>query len=177
MPEPAPPRPRFVEPHPDWGRRGIALPKGHCRWCRVAITAKRRRHWCSDACVQSFLICRPGFYRDRFVLERDGPCCAICGRDTVEAANIWNRIRTAAKALHDYAGAFAAVRHAFEEAWRPGGRFRLWEVDHRVPRALGGADHPNNFRLLCLRCHREETAKLVQTLKARRRELKQAVQS
>lgn len=31
------------------------------------------------------------------------------------------------------------------------------EVDHIIPRAVGGSDHPANLRTLCRRCHRTKT--------------------
>lgn len=33
-------------------------------------------------------------------------------------------------------------------------------VDHRIPRALGGADQQHNWQLACLACNREKGAKL-----------------
>jgi hypothetical protein len=29
-----------------------------------------------------------------------------------------------------------------------------WDVDHLVPRSLGGTDHPNNLRAACIPCNR-----------------------
>ena len=31
------------------------------------------------------------------------------------------------------------------------------EVDHRIPKAQGGKDHPRNMTLLCKDCHKEKT--------------------
>jgi len=33
----------------------------------------------------------------------------------------------------------------------------LWELDHRVPHALGGSDETENLQVLCLHCHRRKT--------------------
>lgn len=32
-----------------------------------------------------------------------------------------------------------------------------WECDHIEAKADGGPDHPDNLRLLCIRCHKERT--------------------
>lgn len=155
----------FIDPHPEASRNKLPA-KGLCRWCWNPITGKRRQTFCSDLCVRSFLLFRPGHDRDQFVLGRDGPLCAICHRDCVQAYELWRRIKDAARKIGG--GAFEAVRQAYQEAWRPGGRFRLYEIDHRRARALGGSDHPDNLRVLCLRCHRAETAKLMVTLRAKK---------
>ena len=36
-----------------------------------------------------------------------------------------------------------------------GGKNSPWilEVDHIIPVSMGGSDHPDNLRLLCVRCH------------------------
>lgn len=45
----------------------------------------------------------------------------------------------------------------------------LWEADHIVPFAEGGAPGPENCRSLCLRCHRAATGALAARLAAARR--------
>lgn len=45
----------------------------------------------------------------------------------------------------------------------------LWEADHIVPLAEGGAPGPENARTMCLRCHKAETAALAGRLAAARR--------
>lgn len=34
-----------------------------------------------------------------------------------------------------------------------------WELDHRIARALGGSDEPDNLQVLCGHCHKEKTRK------------------
>jgi|SRR5690606_12071440 len=55
-----------------------------CTWCGNAITAKRRRDWCSEACSEEYLRRLPSVVRDRFLraeYERLGgqPPCSLCG--------------------------------------------------------------------------------------------------
>ena len=42
-------------------------------------------------------------------------------------------------------------------------------VDHIIPRAQGGTDHPGNLRALCEACHRAKTAAEANTARWRRR--------
>ncbi|MBC6437785.1 MAG: HNH endonuclease [Rhodobacteraceae bacterium] len=37
--------------------------------------------------------------------------------------------------------------------------FRIMEVDHKIPRAKGGTDHPDNLQLLCSHCNRSKGGK------------------
>ncbi len=45
----------------------------------------------------------------------------------------------------------------------------FYEIDHRIPRILGGTDSPENLRVLCWPCHRENTARLARYRSNRRR--------
>jgi 5-methylcytosine-specific restriction protein A len=55
--------------------------------------------------------------------------------------------------------------------WRltPGTR---WEVDHILPRALGGRDSPENLQVLCRACHGGKTARQDLPALAKTRRLK-----
>jgi 5-methylcytosine-specific restriction protein A len=55
--------------------------KGVCGWCAGPLP-KGRRSWCSEACVDEYLIrSRPAHARKK-VLERDRGVCSECGFDT-----------------------------------------------------------------------------------------------
>ena len=65
-------------------RRPAKTADGHpvCRWCSGPVTAKRRRTFCSEACVHEFkLQTNPGYVRDQ-VFKRDQGICQVCGCDT-----------------------------------------------------------------------------------------------
>jgi len=49
---------------------------------------------------------------------------------------------------------------------------RGWDLDHEIPLALGGADEPSNWVVLCRPCHRAKTrgADVPAIAKAKRRE-------
>lgn len=54
-----------------------------CRWCGVEVP-KGRQTWCSQPCVDEFLIRKDPNTARRRVLERDRGVCALCGLDTLE---------------------------------------------------------------------------------------------
>jgi hypothetical protein len=90
------------------------------------------------------------------VFARDRGVCALCGLDT-------EALRKDKRKL-DW-----AARRRFEQDW--GGRRNLWDADHIVPVAEGGGECDlGNMRTLCLKCHREATARLRARLRARRAE-------
>jgi 5-methylcytosine-specific restriction endonuclease McrA len=120
-----------------------------CRWCG-AEAPKRRRTFCSDACVHEWkLRTNPGYLREK-VFERDHGVCAVCNVDT---GAVWRDMRRL-----DY-----AARRQFLKTWglREGSRKSLWDADHILPVAEGGGQCDlSNMRTLCIRCHAAATAAL-----------------
>jgi 5-methylcytosine-specific restriction enzyme A len=116
-----------------------------CRWCRAAITAPRRRTFCSDPCVHEWRVrSSPSYVRDQ-VWKRDRGVCRRCGFDVKKAQTAWRRLRPAAGAR--------AERCAWRAA-RP-----RWEADHILPVSDGGGECGlENYRLLCRGCHVAVTA-------------------
>lgn len=137
--------------------------KGLCCWCEQPITAKSRRTWCSDKCVEEYrLLTDWGFVR-RKVLERDQGICQMCGMDCIEAKQI---VRAAKKQIQNY----SIEQHFFKWLGIPSGRQcgDLWDADHIIPVAEGGgACGLENLRTLCIWCHKKETAALRKRLAAK----------
>ena len=132
-------------------------PKGpngerYCRYCGKQVP-KGRRTWCSDDCVEEALIrCHPGHAAGK-VLRRDNGICAICGIDTRWALK---------RARKDKIFFDEMIDRGFPNLWR-----RWWEADHVIPVVKGGGFCGlDNYRTLCVPCHKAETAKL---RKSRRR--------
>lgn len=110
-----------------------------CRWCGGSVP-RPRRTFCSDGCVETFLIERndPRTIR-KLILKRDPFVCRICRLD------------------------FKAMQPRGAEMWRelqdrgfvPG--MRLWQIDHIVPLWAGGSRALENLRLLCVPCHKTVT--------------------
>lgn len=158
-----------------------------CRWCKKAIErGTRRRRWCSEACLNEYLI-RSSAGTARFhVHRRDKGVCAVCRVDTDRVKRILDVLYDRArgwwghrwegmnKALHErryerFAGwVHQHVAATFSRT------SHLWEADHVTPVAEGGgASGLDNLRTLCKRCHARETGALRKRLNAQKREHRQ----
>lgn len=47
------------------------------------------------------------------------------------------------------------------------GKRGAWHVDHSVPRAKGGTDHPNNLKPACISCNLEKSDQTTRTARGR----------
>lgn len=125
-----------------------------CRWCGVEVP-KGRTLWCSQRCVDEFVVRKGDGRAARIVFERDKGVCALCGLDT--------EVLRAATRGHDQWNEL--VRRGFNRCQR------LWQADHVTPVVEGGgACGLDNLRTLCTPCHKAETARLA----ARRAEERRA---
>jgi 5-methylcytosine-specific restriction protein A len=130
-----------------------------CRWCRKEL-AGRRKSWCSETCKDEALIrCWPSHARF-MVGQRDHGVCALCGIDTEKLRNrvrvIYWKLRQRGK-LHQ---ARRIERIFISNGW-PGLQRSWWEADHIKPVCQGGGECGlENYRTLCVPCHKKETAKL-----------------
>lgn len=153
-------------------RAALLAPKGHCRGCGQPVP-KGRFTWCSDACVKRALIkIDPNVARSQ-VHQRDKGVCATCGFDADQAGRVLSFLQSRRYDYRDSTYAEAAIFLA--NLWAPTKRPRsglyytphLWEADHIVPVVEGGGGcELDNYRTLCVPCHKAETSAL-----ARRRAL------
>ena len=72
------------------------------------------------------------------VIKRDGGICQICGKQS--------------KYAHEHSGGISVVECIREGFWKPYKIF--FEIDHIVPRFMGGKDEVENLRLTCQNCNR-----------------------
>jgi 5-methylcytosine-specific restriction protein A len=108
-----------------------------------------RRTFCSDGCVDKWRIkTDPGFVRT-LVFRRDMGVCCLCGEDTVafkaslKGLSTWQRDRR------------------LESRGIPINRTDFWDADHIVAVVEGGGERDlDNYRTLCIPCHRRVTAAL-----------------
>jgi hypothetical protein len=125
-----------------------------CRWCGEEVKPPRRT-FCSKEHVREWrLRSDPGYVR-KVVGERDHGICAKCGLDTVALGQRARQERRDLKEAGQFRG--AVVLDGREV---PLSR-TLWEADHIVPVLEGGGECGlENYRTLCLWCHKEATRKL-----------------
>lgn len=177
------------------GPNGRAL----CRQCGTEVPPGRRT-FCSSDCVSRWKVKTDPQHVRHLLLKRDQGFCALCRADCIAVENARdNFFREILKARYGYdcgmmphgprlrlspeedakVLAFAQrypmlLRHARrpdEPLAHRIVRGSLWAADHIVPVAEGGGECDlDNFRILCLDCHRRVTAELRARLAARRRQ-------
>jgi 5-methylcytosine-specific restriction protein A len=139
-----------------------------CRWCGTAITEKRKRTFCSQACVHEWKLRTSGSYLRRCVLKRDKGVCRRCGRDMAAMKRELDALRRQDRA------AWKARRVAWGV---PRHRKTLWDAAHVVAVAEGGGECSlENLVTLCLWCHRLETRELARWRAEQRRLVRSAKQ-
>lgn len=66
--------------------------KYRCRWCFKELTG-RRTGWCSQECVDEFLLRKSGTALRSAVYDRDKGVCARCGIDTRQIKRLMNLLQ------------------------------------------------------------------------------------
>lgn len=130
-----------------------------CRWCRNEVP-RRRRTYCSAACVHEWrLRSDPGYVRDQ-VFIRDRGVCQACGTDAGKLYRILNYVRRRHRGHWAIKRYIKSILHDIgfgTVAWPR----TLWDADHIVPVVEGGGQCGlENFRTLCIACHKLETSRL-----------------
>jgi 5-methylcytosine-specific restriction protein A len=150
-----------------------------CRWCGEEVK-KPRLTWCSQKCIDEYLLrARPAAMR-AFVFARDKGICAICGRDTEKIRVQLERRLAAAWESMESAGRLRAVvwSNFLRRLGLTAGMFvlrHLWEADHIVPVVEGGgACGPENMRTACVPCHKGQTTALARRRAEARRKTQAA---
>jgi 5-methylcytosine-specific restriction endonuclease McrA len=148
-------------PEPGIGPNGRRL----CRWCDTEVPPGRRKTFCSQACVDEWMVRTSSDYARRKVLERDHGVCAICGIDTLAVHTAYYEFDLAQD--HESA-AFNQFRSSNGFPTDP--VKSLWQADHITPVVRGGGRCGlENLRTLCIWCHRRETAALARKRALERR--------
>jgi 5-methylcytosine-specific restriction enzyme A len=138
-----------------------------------------RSEWCSAECFKDVAI-RCGLVKPPLlVFERDRGICARCRCDAETATRAIQHLRRIERwdfqlTYLENRDRTAASREAVEiilAAWNVAAETRsLWDADHIVPVVEGGGGCGlDNYRTLCVACHKEETADLASRRAASRR--------
>ena len=150
--------------------RDVPRVKGECAWCGGPSVSK----YCSDACRAEAWIRRGGDSVTCQVFARDRGICAACGIDAHAIARAKYELRRIEKAWATTLSLRRLVHAVLHRGWGPWrtGNYVYWEADHIVPVIEGGGCCGlDNYRTLCLRCHKADTAALARS-RARRRDIK-----
>lgn len=133
-----------------------------CRWCGTEVP-KGRRTWCSQECVDEYLVRKSSADARRLVFRRDRGVCAECGLDCDKLRKELSRLRYG-EGVKGNSGSYIAARTRKLELAEMGfdyWRKTLWDCDHVVPVSEGGGTCGlENLRTLCQPCHRKATAAL-----------------
>jgi 5-methylcytosine-specific restriction enzyme A len=147
-----------------------------CRNCHGPMPADKRKHNCSAKCSEEWACKTSPSHLRWVILKRDKGICAMCGLDTLalHQAVEWvcNHLY---KSDHSRWG-FTEWRE-FQKALGILGRYPgdLWDADHIVPVIEGGGESGlDNFRTLCIPCHKKATAELAARLAKERRDSRAA---
>lgn len=112
----------------------------------------------------------------RFVLQqRDKGVCALCGVDTVALKEEYETIRARLKQSHTYQFQEGETADFLKAHGIPWGRTSSdwWDADHITPVIEGGGECGlDNYRTLCIPCHKKVTKELHARMKRKRVEAK-----
>jgi len=152
------------------GPNGRAL----CRQCNAEVPVGRRS-FCGDQCVDRWKITTDPTYVRIKLYERDHGICAICGMDCkalvkklekIEGSvEYWiranshayeNRVTGNERLIAKLRELKISIHRYCKRRW-----YGIWDADHIIPVVEGGGECGlENYRTLCCRCHKQETAKL-----------------
>jgi 5-methylcytosine-specific restriction enzyme A len=133
---------------------------------------KGRRFNCSEECSEEWRGKTSPSHMRYLVHKRDHGICALCGLDCDALAAAVEWVRDTFKKHKVFYVQYGQIWNDFLSVigilnrW-PGD---LWDADHITPVVEGGGECGlANFRTLCLRCHKRETAELAKRMALARR--------
>lgn len=141
----------------------------------------QRRTFCSQDCVDEWLIRTDPAFARRKVHERDHGVCSRCGTDTdtleKERRSVWDHAKLAWWRPGENPG--ARQPHEVLADWNDAHGLRrslsacahLWEAHHTVAVVEGGGECGlEGLETLCRACHAQETSALARRQAERRRQ-------
>ncbi len=128
-----------------------------CRWCNGPVKPPKRT-MCSPECVHEILIRTNTNYLRTCLYKRDKAICALCHIDTKDIAK--KAINLVGQDKEDF-----LKEHSISlkrKIWIKKHGGGLWDADHIIPVVKGGGlCGLDNLRTLCIKCHKNETKKLL----------------
>jgi 5-methylcytosine-specific restriction enzyme A len=149
--------------------------RGLCRMCGEEVP-KGRFTFCGDVCVHQWKLRNQPRYASGQLYKRDRGKCAICGVDTYKKRREFLKEIDICKQCGVDGCREEVEKRYTEEGWAPLYNRKWYQVDHIIPVAEGGGprewpltdDYLNNFRTLCVPCHKKETQKLRRRLREKK---------
>jgi 5-methylcytosine-specific restriction enzyme A len=128
-----------------------------CRWCKKEIPyGSKRRTFCSEECVHEWSLRTSPQYVRMKVFARDHGICATCKIDTVKMETELSELME-----HDRAAYDAKWVELEAHGWKTHRSSGFWDADHMEAVVDGGGMKGlDNYRTLCIPCHKKETKKL-----------------
>ena len=127
---------------------------------------KGRPYNCSSACSEEWQCKTSPSYLRQVIFQRDHGVCALCGTDTAALRKQYRGLPHKDRA--DFASAHAIPAGRRGSQW--------WDADHIVSVVEGGGECGlDNYRTLCLPCHRKVTRELHARLAGARKKQKATV--
>lgn len=116
-----------------------------CRWCCKEVKPPKIT-FCGPDCVHEHRIRSDPQYVRGLLFERDNGICALCGLDCIAE---WHRLKLLERTDP------AAYHRECQARKIPKNRKSLWDGDHILAVKDGGGECGlDNYRTLCLWCHR-----------------------
>jgi 5-methylcytosine-specific restriction protein A len=136
-----------------YGKNGRAL----CRYCESPVPPPKRT-FCSKECVHQWSLRKSSSYVRACVFRRDKGICAACKTDCHKLRQSGHRMK-----YEDYKQFAKSLNMPYKRAsW--------WDADHIVPVVEGGGECGlENYRTLCIPCHRKVTKDLQRKLSFKRK--------
>lgn len=132
-----------------------------CRFCEKEVRPPKRT-FCSAECVHEWKLRKSSSYVRYCLFKRDKGVCAICGCSAFLLKQEGKRMLKDGKKQEYFAFAKSLDMPARRKSW--------WDADHIVPVSEGGGlCGLENYRTLCVPCHKKVTKVLQRRLVSKRK--------
>jgi len=136
--------------------------------CGITVPANRRSY-VSVKCYKRYRNQNENHEDARAKLfARDGGVCSCCGADTIRMRAEYTK-KLHDRFPHEIPTLMDLLHPEMRPAGMPGLRYSWWQADHELPLIEGGNSEDENYRTLCVPCHKAENKKLAARMAEKRR--------
>jgi 5-methylcytosine-specific restriction protein A len=148
-----------------------------CRVCKTEVP-KGRRTICSGKCQIDISIQTSSSFARHYVGLRDKGVCALCNLDTKKLKRVLKKLcyrqykkkkpkailpnsdKTVVNQVIKFYKSVWISQLLDKYTWFDYNK-HTWEADHIIPVCMGGTLVLTNLRTLCIKCHKDETKRLM----------------